>query len=87
MSIFEYDEKVARRVIRREAYEDGMAMGELHKTILMVCKKLKKNKTLEEIAGDLEEEVSVIAPIYHVAEKFAPEYAPDKVFECMSTDI
>lgn len=34
-----------------------------------------------QIAKDLVEEVSVIELIYHAAEKFAPEYAPDAVFQ------
>lgn len=41
---------------------------------------MKKNKTLEEITEDLEEESSVIEVLYHVMEKFAQEYDTDKVF-------
>ena len=46
----------------------------------------KKQKPLEEIAEDLEEEVSVIEPIYRAAEKFAPEYDPKLVFEQVNAD-
>ena len=46
-----------------------------------ICKKLRKNKMPEEIAEDLEEEVSVILPIYDIAKEFGPEYNPDLVFE------
>ena len=42
--------------------------------VSQICKKMKKNKTVEEIAEELEEEVSVVEKICHVAEKFAPEY-------------
>lgn len=51
--------------------------GETHE----LCKKMKKNKTLEKIAEDLEEEISVIEPLYRVAEKFAPDYDSDAVFK------
>lgn len=51
--------------------------------ISMVCKKMKKEKPLEEIAEDLEEEASVIEPIYNAAKEFAPEYDPKAVFERM----
>lgn len=37
-------------------------------------------KTVEEIAEDLEEEVSVIRPIYDITVKYAPECDPESVF-------
>ena len=41
---------------------------------------------MEEIAEDLEEDISVIEPIYQAAEEFAPEYDPDPVFERVNAD-
>lgn len=88
MSIYEYDEEAVRQLLREDAYEDGKAEGRaagiiegkiegvLEKLVSQVCKKLKKNKTLEIIAEELEEEVSVIEPIYITAQKYAPEYDP-----------
>ena len=38
-------------------------------------------QSLEKIAEDLVEELSVIEPIYNIAKQFAPEYDPDQVFE------
>ncbi|MBD5550809.1 MAG: Rpn family recombination-promoting nuclease/putative transposase [Lachnospiraceae bacterium] len=55
--------------------------GDLQRVVSLVCKKIKKNKTLEEITDDLEEEVSVIEPIYNTAKEFAPVYDPALVFE------
>ena len=43
--------------------------------------------SLEKIAEDLVEEVSVIEPIYRTAEKFAPEYDAGLVFENMNGTI
>ncbi len=37
---------------------------------------MKKNKTLAEIAEELEDEVSAIEPIYNIAKAFAPGYDP-----------
>lgn len=93
MSIFEYNEEDVRRVIREEAYEDGIEEGEkrgekngdLRRLVSQICKKMKKNQSLEKIAEDLVEEVLVIEPVYHTAKKFAPEYDPDKVFEQLRT--
>ena len=84
MSIFEYNEEDVRRVLREEAYEDGVERGkrdgDLRRLVSLLCKKMKKNKTLEKIAEDLEEEISVMEPLYRAAEKFAPDYDPDAVF-------
>ena len=40
---------------------------------------MKKNKTLEEIADELEESVETIQPIYDVVKKHAPEYDVDAI--------
>ena len=60
--------------------------GSLYNTISLICKKLRKGRTLKEIAEDLEEEFSVIEPLYNKAKEFAPDYDPDLVFEKMSED-
>lgn len=97
MSIFEYNEEDVRQILREEAYKEGLEKGieegiekgieegeksgDLRRLISLICKKVKKNKTLGEVAEDLEEEISAIEPLYRAAEKFAPEYDPDEVFE------
>ncbi|MBO5474128.1 MAG: Rpn family recombination-promoting nuclease/putative transposase [Lachnospiraceae bacterium] len=63
------------------ARQDGKAEGEELKLIKMICKKLAKNKTPEEIAEDLEEEISTILPICELAREFAPEYDSEKLYE------
>lgn len=64
----------------------GEAAGELRRLIVQICKKMKKHKTLEEIAEDLEEEITVIEPIYITAEEFAPDYDCDLVYERLNAD-
>lgn len=59
----------------------GVAKGEQVKLIKLVCKKLAKNESPEEIAKDLEEETSTILPICELAKEFAPEYDSEKVYE------
>lgn len=97
MSIFEYNEEDVRQILREEAYKEGLEKGiedgivkgieegeksgDLRRLVSLICKKMKKNKTLGEVAEDLEEEISAIEPLYRAAEKFAPEYNPDEVFE------
>ena len=40
---------------------------------------LQKNKTLEQIADELEESVKDIQPIYDIVKKHAPEYDVDAI--------
>ena len=45
-----------------------------------------KNKSIEEIADDLEEDVSTIEKICNVASKFAPEYDVDSIMEALEKE-
>lgn len=42
---------------------------------------MRKGSVLEVIAEELEEDISVIAPIYETAGRFSPEYDSDLVYE------
>ena len=48
--------------------------GRMQNLIELVCKKIVKNKSVEEIADMLEESPETIRRIYDVAVKYAPEY-------------
>lgn len=61
--------------------EIGEGIGKESAKIELICKKLKKNKSPEVIAEELEEEPAVIRRICQVAKQFAPEYDDKKVFE------
>lgn len=45
------------------------------------CKKIRKNKTVEQIADELEADVTVVQSIYSIALLYAPGYEEDKVFD------
>lgn len=47
---------------------------------------VSKNKSIEEIADDLEEDVSTIEKIYNVAGEFAPEYDIDSIMEVLEKE-
>lgn len=91
----EYDEAKTMAHIREDSYEEGelagkkigqeigQQIGQELKLIEIVCKKLKKNKTAEQIADELEEKITDIEKIYAVAEKFAPDYDVNKIYEAM----
>ena len=71
MSIFEYDQEKHMRMEREEAWEEGHAEGHAQghaegfaegraQLFGLIEKKRKKGETAEQIAADLDEEVSVI---------------------------
>ena len=53
-----------RELGREEGREEGRELGERQKIISQIVKKLQKDKSVAEIADDLEEKEEVIAPIY-----------------------
>ena len=93
----EYDEAKTMAHIREDSYEEGeqagLEKGEMIglekglekgteiKLIEMICRKLSKNKSVEQIADELEENIENIRSICEVAQKFAPEYDKEKIYE------
>lgn len=61
------------------ARQDGKNEGEMLKLIQLVCKKMRRKKSILEIAEDLEEEIQMIQPVYELAQNFAPDYDYEKV--------
>ena len=68
-------------MIRREEREDGRAEGRTEGQISLICKKLRKNLSVAEIAAWMEEEEATVQAIVDVAKKFAPDYDEHLVFE------
>lgn len=60
--------------------ERGIQQGEEQKLIELICRKVRKGKSLEAIAEELEEEVSAISPIYDAVLESAPDYDGGKVY-------
>lgn len=60
-----------------EAREEGARI----KIISQVCKKLLKGQAVDEIAEDLVEDIDEIQRIADVAQKYLPEYDPEKIFK------
>lgn len=59
----------------------GRAEGKAEDLVIRVCKKMKLGQSVEKIAEDLVEDISVIEAIYCAAEKFAPEYDTEAVMQ------
>lgn len=59
--------------LMKEEIEEGMAKGEKLVLISQVQRKVQKNRTLEGIASELEEEPSAIADIYDMVKRYPGE--------------
>ena len=70
-TVYETESERLRRVGREEG--DELCL------IRMVCRKLKKGKSIEQIADELEEEEARIQVLCDVARDFAPEYDERKI--------
>ena len=58
--------------------------GANKKLLGMICKKLYKGNTREQIAEEVEEDISMIENMIAVANKHAPEYELESVYESWS---
>ena len=70
----------ARDEGRTEGLVQGQAKGEKLNMIRLVCKKLRKGKTPEEISEDLEEDMEVILRICNAANEYAPDYDAEAIY-------
>lgn len=73
-----YDVQAARVVWKKEGREEGKAEGEAQKLTSLVRKKIRKNMSIAVIAEILEEEVSVITPIYDLLQAH-PDWDDEKI--------
>lgn len=63
-----------------QGISQGINQGEKRKMVSLVCKKLVKGCSAEEIADMLEEETELIQRICDVAEQYAPEYDVEAIW-------
>ena len=75
--------KEGREEGRKEGREEGRKEGQKKEQVSLIVKKIKKNKTVAEIADDLEEKEEVIAPIYEAALSMKPDYDVEKIYELL----
>ena len=62
-------------------WHDGYSEGEEKKLIELICKKMKKNCSAEEIADLLEEDRAKVETIYNTALNFAPDYNIERIWK------
>lgn len=79
MCITEYDEKETMDLF----YRDGMEEGELKALLRLVCRKLRKGKSVLQIADEMEEDSARVQKICDALAEFAPEYDEEMVFSAI----
>ena len=66
--------------------QKGLEQGEQKKIVSLVCKKMAKGYTVEEIADMLEEKPSVIQTIYDIAKPYQPDYDIEQIYRNLIAD-
>lgn len=66
--------------------QKGLEQGEQKKLVSLVCKKMAKGYTVDEIADMLEEEPSVIQTIYDIAKPYQPDYDIEQIYRNLIAD-
>ncbi len=74
--LYEYDEKKQRKLDRDEGREEGMELG----VIMLIQKKVKKGKTIDIIADELESTVEEIKPTYDAVMKYPTDTDPKEIY-------
>ena len=77
----EFEEGMERGIAQgmEQGIEQGVEQGRVQILAEIICSKLKKGKTPEEIADALEEPVENIQKICRIAEQYAPEYPVEEI--------
>ena len=65
----------------------GIEFGERRKLIEMVYKKIKRGKSVEEIADDLEEDIEVINPIFNEIEKLGLDKSLEEIIKKVKVKV
>lgn len=85
MLLEEYDAQRHMELERKAANEEGISLGEFRKILDLICRKLRKGKTAEQIAGELEEEdVVYIQKICEAAAELSPDYDSNMLYELLT---
>ncbi|MDO5340389.1 MAG: hypothetical protein Q4E78_09830 [Eubacteriales bacterium] len=90
VSIYDYDEEKVRKTLVdeavKEAVEETKREDRQLNMINLIIKKVKKEKTLETIASELEENVEDIRLLYDTVKEASPEYDVDKIMKKLNKE-
>lgn len=80
MSLYEYDEKKHERTMM----DIGREQGETRKLVNQIIKKVQKQKDMEQIADELEEDTETILPLYDAVIQSAPDYNIEAIMDAVA---
>lgn len=83
MNILEIGLAKGEEIGKEIGKEIGQAVGAEKKLIEMVCKKLQKGKSPEDISEDLEESLELVKRICNTATNFAPQYDCEEIYRAL----
>ncbi len=63
--------------------EEGMSVGQVKQLITLIAAKIRKGKSISEIADDLETDISAIRFMYDIIIKYSPDYNVDDILEAV----
>ena len=74
-----YSVAETRRISREE--------GDMSRLVRQICRKLERGKDLATICDEVEEQETIVKPIYDIAIGYAPDYSPEKVMEQLGKTV
>lgn len=60
-----------------------MSVGQVKQLITLIAAKIRKGKSIFEIADDLETDISAIKSMYDIIIKYSPDYNVDGILEAV----
>ena len=84
MKAYELEQRLLRqgeKIGLERGEKMGLEKGEEKKLLSQVIAKVKKGKTVSEIADALEEDEQTISRLVQIVGRYAPEYDPEKILE------
>lgn len=83
----EIKEALSMTVLGEMIWNDGLEKGGDIRLINMISRKLRKGKTPEQIAEDLDEDLFIVERICKAADKSAPEYNSDEIYRILKNQV
>ena len=79
MYYWEYNEEEHRWAIEQDAKEKGLEQGTLMERIRQITKKVNKEKSLNQIADEMEIDSAELKPLWEAVVSEAPDYDGEKI--------
>ena len=79
--------RISRAEGKEEGVKEGIKEGDMFRLVRQICRKLERGKDLATICDVVEEQETIVKPIYDIAIGYAPDYSPGKVMEQLGKTV